>query len=195
MCGMPSKDLSKYITRKKVAVGDDGLINDQIEQNAAFLAKRRSMKGDITADDVSPNYARPAAKKSATKPTGDADERSETLYGIDKRRRELDIETKQRDLELKNMEIDKRMGRLIPVDHVKIIFGTHARSITTAMSQLLDGHLIEISKRAKFTAEEMATMRGSMRDKMNDAIKRAVDDSKRSVESAIKEFVTIRSTR
>lgn len=195
MCGIPSKDLSKYITRKKVAVNSEGLINDQIEQNAGFLAKRRSMKGDFVPDEVSPNYAKPAGKKSATKSKDQLEERSETLYGMDKRRRELDAQIKERDLELKSMEIEKRMGRLIPVDHVKIIFGTHARSITTSMSQLLEGHLIEISKRAKFTAAEMAAMRGAMRDKMNEAIKRAVDDSKRSVESAIKEFVTIRSTR
>jgi hypothetical protein len=109
-------------------------------------------------------------------------------YNVEIQKRELELKKTEQEVELNRLKIAKLSGEVIPTDLVKVVFGQHFKSVTTAFHQGADNFISTIAKRAGMDRKDMAVMRNELIEVVNKAVKDAINDSKDSIDHIVGEY-------
>lgn len=200
-CNIETKNLSVYITRKKVICLGDGMIDDADPRNALFLEKRKSKTETTeTAEEEIPltdtedvgettviQLKRP--KKSAN--TGENEENIDenaSLSALDKRKTLLEVQKKEADLEKVRLQNAKLKGEVIPFGLMNPLIAQNNQSIVTEFKNAGDELILEISKKKTLSGEEVAYLTGKLVYLINDAVRKAQDQTIKSLDLIIKDY-------
>lgn len=181
---MNTRELAVYIKREKVFVtGDEDLIDESIPQNASFMAKRAAK---VTKEKkVKEKKAKVPPAEPAIDPAILETKRAQ--HELDQRKKQLEIDKLAKENAVLGINLDKRSGLLIPTDLVKTLFAQHSKAIIASFHQGVDNLLVEISSRAKFSREEMAALRGKVKEIINDSVDRSVEETQKSLTNMVSE--------
>lgn len=189
-CGMPNNRLAIYISRGKVDLMDNGMVDMENHKNKSFYQKRISKTGvEVDDSEIIPTEPviivdEPAKKRTVNvKSSG-----NESLFELDLKKKRVDIELKEAEIRLKNIEEQKKLGELIPVDIVKTMMMTQAQSQVTSFKDAMDLFLVRISAKKKLTLEETAELKGGLIELINKAIDTSVENSKKTMRKIIDEL-------
>lgn len=222
LCGFQkSNELSVYISRGKVVMSGD-FVDTNIPENISFLERRRAIlaaKGQeiplekieqpspvaapIVLRKVSqkkvvegPKGIEKPAKKEAPKPPAISaptlPEGFTATTQMAMQKDQLDIEKKVVEIKLKKLEHQKKLGELVPTDLVRSLFVQHSKSIMSAFHDEADNFLMEISKEAGLTREQLAKMRGRLVLKINQGVENALKESKKALQAIVEEYKSLR---
>lgn len=100
----------------------------------------------------------------------------------------LDREKKEIDLDVIRMKRDRMRGDVIPTDIVRQAFARIFSGLTVSMKQEIENFLIEISKKARLNANDIAELRGKLVVIINRSVDTAVDESRSSVNNIVSEY-------
>jgi hypothetical protein len=196
LIGLQSRELSTYIKRGKVFLSGE-LIDDAITQNAEFMQKRAEIllkKNGGTAppvttevhNQVSPNYQniKHHQFKEVPPPAGDKTpivelERTKLILG--------NIKTTE-EIEKIRLHNAKAAGESIPIDVVKVVVAQLAKGFITSFQNSSENFLIEISKKVGMDRVMLADSKGLLFKNINEAINKAVDESKKQITDIVKEY-------
>ncbi|HNP17602.1 MAG TPA: hypothetical protein PKL31_04125 [Fulvivirga sp.] len=127
-CGISTSELSVYISRNKVIITSQGLIDDADEFNEYFYL-RRTTDNDIT------------------------DESNEFLQ-LDYKKKSLDIQKITEEIEILKIKKDKTHSEVIPTNMIDSLIKEHSKSLSTSFEKALDRILIKISDKRTLTLKE-----------------------------------------
>jgi hypothetical protein len=193
--GKGNNYVGQYLNRGKLML-DDGLIDDENEVNAAFLARFESKRGGVVEANPEPRVVASASKPRATKEPASsptkvgATKQAEpgSLLALDQRKKELDIRKTEAEEKLLRIKIEKLQGILIPTDAVMMLFAQHFKSVYVAFENAADNMLTEIAQKTKMSSKDQAAFRGKLIESINHAVKDAVDRSEKDLGHIVSEF-------
>lgn len=108
---------------------------------------------------------------------------------FERKKKYLDIELQESKLRLDRIKEEKQMGLLIPVDLVKSLFSVHFKSIITEFHQAAEGISIDFASRLGGNREDEIIMRSKLYDIINNAVSRSSENSIKSLNKTIDEFL------
>lgn len=176
LCGLETKNLSVYITRGKVIVGKNDLIDTNVDKNKSFIEKR---KGKIS--DVKIQTTTVIESKVSEQSEGQSYTESERQLKY------LDTIKRQKEIEKLDIEIQKKKGEVVPSELIKPVFLQHNQSIITEFKNATDEIIRIFSKKRSLTVEEVAEIKGETTETINNAINKATFSTIKSVESIVSE--------
>ena len=156
----------------------DGLINDANETNKFFIERHAGKKTDGLP---------PPKTDTPTIPEGYT-----AMSQMAMQKDQLDIEKKVIEIKLKKLDHQKKLGELVPTELVRTLFVQHSKSIMSAFHDEADNFLMEISKEAGLTREQLAKMRGKLVLKINQGIENSLKESKKSLHAIVEEYRMLR---
>lgn len=199
--GIKEGTIKVHINRGKLVKNKEGYIDTELEKNRLYIKEKTKGKGLYTIESESPSDDKSSsAKDPAQKVIKFKDERSaeqkarDKIYDdIDLRKKKAELNKAERDAELKKLEIEKKAGKLLPIElvqkilmiNIQTIFRTfegESENIAGIFSEVLGGDreaLAEIVKRQK--------------QSLSVAINKAKEDSLTEIEQAIAEYAETRS--
>lgn len=134
ICSVSRNAINTYVGRKKINVLENGKIDTEDVLNSIFIksrkikAKEKELKTPVQKTTSEENKA-PNKKPTATRKS--KAEREEEAYNSNLTLRKLKADTQkaERDNELKQLQLEKMMGKLIPVDLVHGILKINIQNI------------------------------------------------------------------
>jgi hypothetical protein len=186
---------SMWVKRGNLIIKDD-LIDDTDPQNSYWIEKQKSKVPKVLK--VEPQ---PVEEKKIIPSDGPSQEKKNKKavdHGVSsagKSRHELDIEKKE--LEIEKLKVDTRLqelkeekirGEIIPIGLVKQLFNTFSQAVLTANKDGFDYHLINISKEARLTGDQLAKFRGQTVQMLNENVEKAIKITQKSLKSLVDEF-------
>jgi len=215
-CNLTSGNLSNYIKRGQVVINDaTQLIDDKQPTNILFV-NRRIGKGTANAPAPEPatltpkkrstrsrKKAKPKKKKIATnRDDFEEDEMSEEIEAEDdiaKSIIESEVKLKkfkahnaELDNLLKQQELDKKLGKVIPSEPIIPVIKQHNMAILTAMKNAFEAILAEICHKYEISSEDMAAYRGVIYHKCNHAMDEALEMSEKGLADVLDAYITIK---
>ena len=181
------------VKRGKILVGGDDLIDTDLEINQAFLEKVQSKVKYKPVDKPKPiPKPKPIKQEERTKEQAEIDFDNMSLSALDREKRELEVALKRKDLELKNMEIAKKMGEVVPVDLVKGLITRLGKNYVSTFKDGTDKLLIEMLAKLGANRQESSSMRGKFLELINNCIDETLELTDLEMESIINDYKTIR---
>lgn len=188
---MPTNKLAVFISRKKVILLGDGMIDDADPRNRLFLEKWRGR----TDEPIDETEQAPKEKPvKVTKKNAFAGEEEAVIVGTgqtytesERQLKYLDTIKRQKEIEKLDIDIQKKRGEVVPSELIKPIFLQHNQSILTEFKNATDEILRIFSKKKSLTVNEVAEIKGEMTSCINEAINKAIASSKKAVQSVIDE--------
>ncbi|HXP52159.1 MAG TPA: hypothetical protein VN922_19540 [Bacteroidia bacterium] len=197
-CGFATNQLSVFISRKKVIVKENGLIDTEEPANVAFLLKQKardkSDKNVTNSKDVerqqeisktqssTPIDLNRSPKKPKRK-TSDSE-----FFELETQQKELAIQKATEEIELLRIRREKLNGELIPTDLVKIIFSQHTKSILVEFNNSIDKVLTVFKQSAQLSKADEIRIRKQLLDELNLSSKKSLDESKKNIYAIINQF-------
>lgn len=175
LCGMATRHLSVYIKRNKVVLLDSGLIDDTNPINKTFIGLHDGGK-----------------KKASTKKETIEKPPRNDLYELEKQQKTMAIEAKRKEMTLTDARIARMHGELMPTDVVNTLFAHHFREVNSQFKQGIDGILSEFGKKLHANGNQMSEMRGRMVQILNECVKKSVANSKKHIETVLKELSEVK---
>ena len=180
LCGLETKNLSVYITRGKVVVGENDLIDSTVDKNRAFIEKRKNKTVNIQIQ--TPTVLE---SKIPQQPTEKSE--GQTYTESERQLKYLDTIKREKEIEKLEIEIQKKKGEVVPSELIKPVFLQHNQSILTEITNRTDEFVRIFSKKKSLTVNEVAEMRGELTSWINESMNKAILSSIKSVESIIEE--------
>lgn len=187
LCGIETKNLSVYISRKKVVLNENDLIDDKNQINAAFIIKASAK---IENKSVDPVVYEAKVIRNTPKNTEEQEEDNENLSiaALDRKKLELDIEKKQADLEKVVLSNSRAKGEVIPFGLIKPLITQNNQSLTTEFKNAADGIILEIAKKKDLSSIEVAELNGVLVSVINNAIRKATELSIKNLDIIIEDY-------
>lgn len=182
LCSIETKTLSVYISRDKVIVDDNDLIDDTHPANKEFIQKQQNKKGK---PDVGGSPSKP--KSEATEPDEEKLERIGYVK-MQREKAELDLAAKKNAIALQKIEIEKKRGELVPTESVKTVITLHSESIKTSYTEASDGIIVLFAQKGGLNAEDISDLRKRFKDLVNKAIKDSVEATGNLLDQIVAEF-------
>lgn len=191
LCGIETKNLSVYITRKKVFVEQNDLIDTTNQINAAFILKAQAKtvnKGSETPEESVVYEAK--VIKTPTKSTQNNEESDDVLSiaALDRKKLELDVEKKQADLEKVLLSNARAKGEVIPFQLIKPLITQNNQSLTTEFKNAADELILAFAKKKELSSTEVAEMNGTLVSVINNAIRKATELSIKNLDIIIDDY-------
>ena len=195
--GVKLSTLRKHIQRKKLARSGKYIDTDYPLNNEYIMTQTNGKGLDLTKiEKKESTHIKEIGKINPDISTNSVDVKSVKTKEYDSfelRKRKADAEKAERDNELKKIEIQKKMGKLMPIELVEKIltvniqsifraFETEADNIASVYCEILGGdrtHLSEMTKR--------------MREHLDGSIKKAKNTAFREIKIAINDYAEVRS--
>lgn len=202
---MESKALSVYISRGKVIVGEDGLIDTDNPVNVLFVQDRQAKKAPVAAEEVpeliesgvavAAVAVKPKGRVTKIKPIRERKredngftEAVRSKISLESRLKEVEIEKKKRESDLLRSKQDRAAGKLVPTELVKGLFQNHFKSIVMGFKQGIDQMIIEIAKKKAMNINERAELKREMIKILNSCIDDTVKITKKDISSLVAEY-------
>lgn len=184
LCGIQSKHLTTFIARGNVIV-ENGLIDGDNPTNKFFIEKKQ--------DKTAPQKAEiglPIIKNQPSKVTLSPDEETpgESLYLLDKKKKQLDIEKITVETRLLVLREDKQRGEVIPVGIVNNLIVQLMQNVVSESKNISDNMISVVSKKAGLNVNEIAILRSEQARSINLAVDKAIESTKKQLSSIINDF-------
>jgi hypothetical protein len=185
--GVKDGTIRQHIKRKLLQKGDDGLIDTDLDLNSRYIYEKTNgaglFKGSVKVIEV---------EKEKEKPTGFTE--SQKMYNdIDLRTKIATAESKEREVELKKIQIQKTAGRLLPVELVEKIFTINIQGIFKTFEGELENIASIYSEVLGGSRKELADIIGKQREVLSKAIEKAKEDSEYEIDLAVDQYKEVRS--
>lgn len=205
ICGITTSNITQYIKRGKLIPSGD-YIDDSIDPNKSFLKKRLELlKIKEYHDEPAPDpQKKPTAgqviKEMQYKPPvhripivpnvepTDKHIKKNDLFNLDMEQKELDIEQSREVLELTKIKKEKAMGLVVPTPQVKNLIAQLGKSFTTAFYNTSDVILSRLAKKYGISIEDVAALRGELRQDINKSVGEAVTETKLHLKNIVNEY-------
>jgi hypothetical protein len=197
-CGKEPAYISVNISREKIIVREDGMIDDSVFKNKLFLeeclakAADKLLKADNPADEsvLSENIPEGKAKRSANPADSVSSEHVAASISLDRQKKISEIEWKDAQTRKLKIEEAKLRGENIPT---KIVYGIVGMLGKSFQSSYRDGAavlLTEIAHKLKMSPEIEAEFKTRFVEIINDSHKHAITEVKKGIEAIISEVAT-----
>lgn len=203
LCNKPTNWLSVYITRGKVNVNAEGLIDTTDAHNRDFLLRYANVAPSKQTYTIPDDYAEAddpvvtsstASKKDkpaaggATKTKQSGGEDQGTRFAV-----ELQLKKAQRDkalqeIELNKLKLEKQRGEVIPTELVRNVITVLAKTNLSSFKNATESVLTVISAKYKISGEDMAMFRSQIISSTNEANKEAAVSAKKMVKNIVEEY-------
>jgi hypothetical protein len=195
LCGRKLAHVSQDKSRGKIVADANNLVDDTNPINATYLLKWQSLKEqpikeNITAENFAYSATASKPKVEAMPPEREPRPKAagHNLYALEVEMKEKQIEKLVEDIEIQKVKKEKLHGLVIPTKMVKDLFTQHTASLVTSMAQANENHLMEMAKKLNISRADLATLRASLTNNLNDAVKKSVAMSKANLQGIIDNF-------
>ncbi len=192
LCGIETKNLSNYINRKNVIATKDGFIDDSVDKNRAFLAKRRSKSSQ---KKIMTTVSKIEKNKKTVQTEDESDENSfsdshegQTLEESQRHLKYLDTQKRLKEIEKLEIEIAKKKGEVIPSELIGPCVLQHNQSIITEFKNTADEIIRIIAKKKSLSVNEMAEIKGDLVVCINTSIQKATTLTANTIENIISDY-------
>lgn len=196
LCNKPTNWLSVYVTRGKVNVNSDGLIDTADAHNRDFLLRYAAVNQTSKTYTIPDDYAEAddpivtssSARKKDKPAKQSGGEDNDTRFAV-----ELQLKKAQRDkalqeIELNKLKLEKQRGEVIPTELVRNVITVLAKTNLSAFKNATESVLTVISAKYKISGEDMALFRSQIISSTNEANKEAAVSAKKMVKNIVEEY-------
>lgn len=217
MCGMPSRRLAIYISRRKVIVENE-MIDSDNETNALFYNKHN--KGEVIIEKKEPKIV----KEKKTKPIKEVPlkikkitetpkvkkvpkekalppeqfkkesvliEKSDgvmTLTEIEKEKKLLEVEKLKSDARLSRLKAEKMEGFLIPTDLVKAVIRELSEAMKISYYEAIETYTVIVGAQVKLDNTQITKIKSHFTTIINDTLVKQVQISKKMINNIVAEY-------
>ena len=114
--------------------------------------------------------------------------KSQTIVDTEQRKKEVELELKQRELHIKDLTIAKMNAEVIPTELVGILLRTYTKEIMQNLKHAWERITVDSMRKCKASKQDISAMKGTGVKVLNETVTkaRAVIDNK--IESIVKEY-------
>lgn len=199
--GSKPSTIRGHIGRKKLVRDSEGYIDTELEKNRLYIKQHTKGKGIFTSTPKVPAKKVPSDELDKSqqeivfhdKRTPEQKRRDKLDEDLDLRKKTADLNKAEHDAELKRLEIEKKAGRLLPIELVQKIMTINIQVIFKnfdSESDRIAGIFTEVFGGGR---SELADITKRMRESLAVAISKAKEDSLFEIEQAIDEYSEVRS--
>ncbi|MCK0148218.1 hypothetical protein MWU78_21405 [Arenibacter sp. F26102] len=192
--GVPYNTLRQHISRGKVFKSGD-YINTDFAPNKEYISEQTDGKGydlDKLQSEKKDNVSIKGQKAAVKLPQPEIQQPKET-NGIYSRKRFADVLKTEKEIELKNLQIEKIRGELMPVEMVQKIMVINIQSVFREFESGCENIASVYCEILGGNRDHLARMVKEMRQVLEDSIKNAKDKSKVEIQTIIKDYAVTRS--
>jgi len=199
--------LNMNIKRGKVVIRSDKLIDDTNLYNSDFITRRLADKDERLEKqrlkELEPEPERKISikkedevkepqKERVIKPEITQVSSENSGYDLDKQKKKLEIEKLQKDVHLKEIELKKKQGEVIPVDVINGLISRLGKNYVTSFKNEADKYLTHVVNRTGADRETANKLKGDLVDAINSAIKETLEITTRELEAEVKNYTVNR---
>jgi hypothetical protein len=193
LAGMPTNKLSVFISRKKVILLGDGMIDDTDPRNRVFLEKWRGRSAETVKESVK------FEEKLVKKPKKEAESsfkkkepplilgEKQSYTESERQLKYLDTLKRQREIDKLDIDIQKKRGEVVPSELIKPVFLQHNQSIITEINNRSSDFIRIFSKKKALSLHETAEIKGKVVNWINEVMDKSIEISISSIETIISE--------
>ncbi len=180
------RSLSVYVKRHKlIERADGGGIDTDDPINALFISKHKARpkrEGEpvAIADTPASEVKKQPGKKGENKSKKD-EEQSRNRFDIETKKKQMEISRIESAIAIEELKMRKLKGQMIPTDMVRQLFQRHFKSVTNSFKNGVDKLIVEFSKRSKMSLNDIAELRASMIQVINESVNEGIAESKADV--------------
>ena len=191
MIGMSYDTVKKNAQRGKIIKGTDGKIDTDNAVNRLFLDKKKAQNINkpnpvVAQNDVS------KTKKPVERPTGLTAQQKQ-YADIDLRTKIAAAETKEREAELKRLQLEKLAGNLLPVDQVEKIIVVNVQAILKNFRSERDNMALVMVERFGGNRKDLVEITTALDKIMDVVISKAEKDANYELDIAVSQYQEVRS--
>ncbi len=191
MIGMSYDTAKKNAQRGKIIKGTDGKIDTDNAVNRLFLDKKKAQNINkpnpvVAQNDVS------KTKKPVERPTGLTAQQKQ-YADIDLRTKIAAAETKEREAELKRLQLEKLAGNLLPVDQVEKIIVVNVQAILKNFRSERDNMALVMVERFGGNRKDLVEITTALDKIMDVVISKAEKDANYELDIAVSQYQEVRS--
>lgn len=200
--GLKPPTVRAHISRGKIIRDSEGYIDTELEKNRLYIKEQTNGKGIFKVTPEKKKTKTPEKLESSSSQTEiifkdsrtpEQKKRDKIFEDIELRKKQAELDNAERTAELKKLEIEKKAGRLLPVELVQKIMSINIQSIFKNFdneSDRIAGIFTEVFGGGR---SELADITKRMRESLSIAISKAKEDSLFEIEQAIDEYSEVRS--
>jgi hypothetical protein len=191
MIGMSYDTAKKNAQRGKIIKGTNGKIDTDNAVNRLFLDKKKAQNINkpnpvVAQNDVS------KVRKPVERPTGLTAQQKQ-YADIDLRTRIAAAETKEREAELKRLQLEKLAGNLLPVDQVEKIIVVNVQAILKNFRSERDNMALVMVERFGGNRKDLVEITTALDKIMDVVISKAEKDANYELDIAVSQYQEVRS--
>jgi hypothetical protein len=191
MIGMSYDTAKKNAQRGKIIKGTNGKIDTDNAVNRLFLDKKKAQNINkpnpvVAQNDVS------KTRKTVERPTGLTAQQKQ-YADIDLRTKIAAAETKEREAELKRLQLEKLAGNLLPVDQVEKIIVVNVQAILKNFRSERDNLALVMVERFGGSRKDLVEITTELDKIMDVVISKAEKDANYELDIAVSQYQEVRS--
>jgi hypothetical protein len=191
MIGMSYDTAKKNAQRGKIIKGTDGKIDTDNAVNRLFLDKKKAQNINKPNPVVAQNDAS-KTRKPVERPTGQTAQQKQ-YADIDLRTKIAAAETKEREAELKRLQLEKLAGNLLPVDQVEKIIVVNVQAILKNFRSERDNMALVMVERFGGSRKDLVEITTALDKIMDVVISKAEKDANYELDIAVSQYQEVRS--
>lgn len=181
-CNLPTNTLAIYVTRKKVVVGANDLIDTTDPINEKFINKRGLLlqkKGKLKINqDQSEQITAPnstnSVQKDSKKPQNQGNSGLTWFQEAEKEKALLEIEKKKREIKKLDLGNEKTIGNFIKVEQVKLLILQLSDANNLAWENEYENFIIQCANVLALSREQVMELKKLKIQVSNNARERAI---------------------
>lgn len=208
--GVTLNTLKQHVRRKKIFISEGGYVDTDFELNKIYIEKQTNGEGlDLTKiknkeanqKNTQPETKKPPAqiKESVVKetlpspPISNSENNELSISEVIKQKQRADLLKVEKEIELKQIDIEKKMGRLMPIDMVETILTINIQTILRTFESECENVISICVERLGGDRSDIADLGKRMRESLFKSIQNVESKSKDEIEAVIKEYAVVRS--
>ncbi len=188
--GVTYDTAKKHVQRKKIFKGTDGKIDTENPQNVIYINEQTKGSGLFKSSHTVEvkKSSEVKSKKQTDEVTGQTESQKQYLE-LDYRKRVAEAQLKERENELKRIQLEKMAGNLLPVELVEKILVINIQSIfknlESEMENMASIYVTDRSILSNVTLKQ--------KELLVKIVEKSKEDSFVEIENAINEYQEVRS--
>ena len=188
--GIKESTVKSYVHRKQLQKDSDGWIDTELDKNKLFILEMELKINNGTTQKVSVENV--TSKKPVEKPTGKTKEQQQ-YADIDLRTKIAAAETKEREAELKRLQLEKLAGNLLPVDQCEKIIVVNVQAILKNFRSERDNMALVMVERFGGSRKDLVEITTALDKIMDVVISKAEKDANYELDIAVSQYQEVRS--
>ena len=184
--GQTEGTVRKHIEREKVKKSRDGTINADTDFNKAYInavTKGAGLFGAIVKEVIVDGK-----KTVLEKPERALSASAQINQDLELRKRRADTDLKERESEIKRIQLEKQAGNLLPIDMVEKVMIINFQSVFKNLDSELENIASIYTQRFGGTRKDVAEIVVLSRGVLAKAIEQAKKEANHEIENVIKEM-------